>query len=233
MAQSVNGGKEITWLSINADGYFTSKANENDKGAQEYTNDKGEKYWRKLYTRTDEGFLTGVWIQEADFGKRLKIAIESEFGKDIIDLPLFNQNKQLNGHVRSFANLINKIPLDKKISISPTRKKNDKGYTYKSFYIDCEGELIKSEVPFNELPEFKLVEGVGGTKTWDTTEHDKFLYLLLEKGMKAIKLKGEQSIASDAPSESLFTSRPGESNELENTGKNFYDEGSEMDDLPF
>lgn len=188
MAEKFSNYKNRTYLNINKDGMLYSKSNESDRDATKVVTDKGEVLYHVLYTKTDRGLITNIQITEdRGFGKQFQISLESSDNLDIISVPLLQSNGQLNNYVRNFTQILPNIDFSKTYTISPNRKKNDRGYVYKNLYVNYDDTFVKNAIDKEDLPEIVVKEKVGGGKAYDTTDLDNFLFEKLEGQIKRLQ----------------------------------------------
>lgn len=188
MAEKYGNFKKRTYLNINKDGMFYSKSTEDDSDATKVVTDKGDTLYHVLYIKTDEGYITNIQItDDRGFGKQFQISLESEDCIDIISVPLLQTNGQLNNYVRSFTQILPNIDFSKTYTISPNRKKNDRGYVYKNLYVNHNNTFVKNAIEKEDLPDIVVKEKVGGGKSYDTTDMDNFLFKKLEGQIKRLQ----------------------------------------------
>lgn len=203
MAQR-NDSQNVNYLSVNKDGLLYKKVNEDaynkckEKGGnyvQKITLDDGRVVFHETFSKTEEGYLSFLGIVEKEFKdgkvKYLVISVKGEEETDSISFPLFKTNGSLNDYVKHTANMVENWEFEKKISISPTTKKNDAGYVNKFFYVNYVGEddFVRTKYSYkdDEIPKIEKTENIDGSTKYDTTKQDKFFYDILVKGINSFK----------------------------------------------
>lgn len=213
MAREVNY-KATTYLRVDGNGNLYSGSKDPKPGYDQYTSKTGNVSYRKVYSGTDFGFMTGLAIEERvyDSGKVrfLVVTIENDKAKDIIQIPLKSQKGELTDLVRKFVALLPGVDFSRELTIASNRKKNDRGYVDRVLFINyvtdgkVEEQGLKFSLKFGEggdVPMFTTKPGIDGI-VYDFTEQDKFLYdRLLEQMERFQKEKPSHSAVATSKSE--------------------------------
>lgn len=250
MAREVGNGSPINYLKINREGFLYLSSKEPKEGWKKVETEDGKVFYHKLFHGTDEGHLDFIAIKEVEFStgkvKYLTFSINAGDYIDNISVPLFKQNGALNDYVKNLATLLPNLDFSKKISITPSKKKNDAGFVDNSFFINYnEKEFVKFFHKYGkdgDIPPAEKVAGVGGDK-YDFTKQDIFLFDSLKEQIERFKnFKGSATPPSDStqsapstPSNNTPANTPSTSGSLATNAvapqTDFAEE--EHDDLPF
>lgn len=208
MAREVGAGSPINYLKINRDGFLYLSSKEPKEGYKKVELRDEKVAYHKLFHGTDEGYLDFISIKEAEFqsGKVKYLTLSVNAGEyiDNISMPLFKTNGALNDYVKNLATLLPNLDFSRKISINPSKRKNDAGFVDNAFFINYdEKEFVKFFHKYGkdgDVPPAEKVEGVSGDK-YDFTKQDKFLYnSLLEQIERFKAFKSGNTTPKDAPS---------------------------------
>jgi len=199
MARKTDGGGSITYLKINGNGvlYETSKVPKEGFIEVSYQDKKTKEEkvtYHCLYNAgTDEGKISYLDIRETPYGKNLNISVKSENGIDAIQVPLFTAKKRLSPYAKNLACLLPNLDFNKVVSLVPSTKKDQNGYTDKAIFINyVEGDkgFVKFAHKFGDngdIPKAVKTTAVDGTVEYDFKEQDTFLYNVLAKEVQRFK----------------------------------------------
>lgn len=245
MAREFSNSNPINYLKINIEGllYLGSKVEKEGYKPVKLQNDRI--VYHKTFASTDDGYLDYLGITEKEFdGKKIKqlvLTIKGEKESDSISVDLFKSNGAMEDYVKNLATLLPNLDFSKSINIVPSRKKNDRGYVDRAFFINYTGEqgdgsFVKFAHKFGKegnIPPAEKKTKVDGTVSYDFTEQDTYLYNILTaeierfKAFKGVnsnqaKPKVEEPQQENIPLTSAPSANPTDSMKEE-----------EHDDLPF
>ena len=230
--------RNATYLSINKDGYLYQKSNTPKEGWDEITLDSGAKTYHKTYTSTDDGFIDFLSIDKRDFAtgevEIVSISVKSGEETDKISFQLFKNNGGLSDYAKGLALVLPNLEYARQLNVSPSRKRNDKGYLNRFLFINyVDGNepkypefAHKFKTKNNQEGDIPSAEKESkmGKDTWNFEKQDEFLYKVLLDEIARFK-QFKESSKSDTPQVEVTTSVKKEKVVAAST--------EEEDDLPF
>ena len=245
MAREFTNSNKTNYLKINQEGLLYLSSKEEKEGYKPVKLKNDRVVYHKTFASTDDGFLDFLGITEKEFeGKKIKqlvLSIKGETENDNISVDLFKSTGALEDYVKNLATLLPNLDFSKSINIVPSRKKNDRGYADRAFFINYTGEqgdgsFVKFAHKFGkdgDIPAAEKKTKVDGTTYYDFTEQDAYLYKILTAEIERFKAfkgisKPTQGEAAQEP-----VSKPSYQQEepAQNPTANMKEE--EHDDLPF
>ena len=125
--------------------------------------------------------------------KLVSIAIKSENGVDKFSFPLKKTNGGLSDYAKGLAVILPNLDFSRPLSISPSRKKNDKGYLSRFLFFNYADGAEPKHPEFahrygkdGDIPMGEQVEKMGN-KVWNFDKQDTYLYNILEAQLERFK----------------------------------------------
>lgn len=246
MAREFTNSNKTNYLKINQEGLLYLSSKEEKEGYKAVTLKNGNTVYHKTFASTDDGHLDFLGITEKEFeGKKIKqlvLSIKGETENDNISIDLFKSTGALEDYVKNLATLLPNLDFSKSINIVPSRKKNDRGYADRAFFINYtgaqgDGSFVKFAHKFGkdgDIPAAEKKTKVDGTTYYDFSEQDAFLYKILVaeidrfKAFKGVGKENKEQPAPSTPAKPAYQ-EPSEPSNNPTTGM----KEEEHDDLPF
>lgn len=242
--------KATTYLKVSSEGKLYASSKEPRDGYVEFTSKQGNVSYRKYFAGTDHGHITQLGIDEVRFDsgtvRYLKIVVESEDSRDVIQLPLTKQSGALSDIVKRFTLLLPNVDFSKELTITSNGTKDEKGYTSRVMFVSytSNGEVQRPSVKFayslakdsTDFPGLEIKEGIDGIK-YDSTKQDKAVYELLLEQLERFQNEKGGSSSDDNDDEGHEETEKPTSKETKSTPKKdapvAVEEEDVDSDLPF
>lgn len=233
--------KKTTYLRVNGNGQLYNSVSEPKEGYTEFISSQGNISYRKLFSGTEDGKLTGLSIDEKDFAtgkvKYLSLTIENKDAKDVVQIPLKTQKGGLMDLVKTIAVLLPNVDFSRDLTLS-FRSTPNGDYKDRTIFINYvnngvrEQEGVKFAHKFGkegDIPMPTQKQGIDGI-VYDFTEQDTYLYNILISQLERFLTEKKSRVNTSTES---TTPEPAQ-NETPATQSGDTDGGrSEEDDLPF
>lgn len=140
-----------------------------------------------------QGVLKRVSIDDSKFGKQLRIFVESDDYKNVLEVPLRSPFGDITEYVRSVVQVLGNMEYDKEYRIFVNRKfKDSKDRPYKNFvFLEEDDKPITWAIHPNDFPSAVRQENKLGEVDYDRTERNDFIIEELLKQLERLNGKEE------------------------------------------